>query len=299
MKYISLSLALLLCTVSTVSAKALVDSRPPFRSFTLWQLPEQTYSQMMSYVIRTQDGKVIVIDGGMPGDAPYLRGFLGALGNHVDAWFITHPHDDHIGAITEILNKPNGLKTGVIYASMPAGAWVKDVVPPEEHDAITHLEKALTGAGKTLTELRIGQTITVDRVKFEVLSVWNPEIHPNPLNNSSVVLRVFDPGKSVLFLGDLGPEGGTKLLQSKYRSRLHADYVQMAHHGQNGVDLAVYKAIRATYCLWPTPTWLWENNVGGKGKGTGPWKTLEVRQWMTDMNVRRNYVSADGLARID
>ena len=59
--------------------------------FTLWQLPSQTPSQMMSYVLVTGGGKVIVIDGGNRGDALYLKGFLGAVGNHVHNWFISHP----------------------------------------------------------------------------------------------------------------------------------------------------------------------------------------------------------------
>jgi beta-lactamase superfamily II metal-dependent hydrolase len=283
---------LLLCTLSTQASV----QRP---AFTLWQLPEQTYSQMMSYVIRTPSGKIVVIDGGMPGDAPYLRGFLAALGNHVDVWFLSHPHDDHMGAITEILNKPGDLKIGRIYASMPDAKWIREVVTADEQDAIALFQKSLGAAGKTAIDLKLGQTMNIDGVKFEVLGVRNSEIHPNPLNNSSIVLRVSDSAKSILFLGDLGPEGGEKLLRGKYAGRLHADYVQMAHHGQNGVGLPVYEAIRPTYCLWPTPTWLWDNNINGKGKGTGPWKTLEVRQWMEDLHVKHSYVSEDGLVRID
>jgi len=34
----------------------------------------------------------------------------------------------------------------------------------------------------------------------------------------------------------LGVEGGRKLLNSPYAKRLPADYLQMAHHGQNGVE---------------------------------------------------------------
>jgi hypothetical protein len=106
-----------------------------------------------------------------------------------------------------------------------------------------------------------------------------------------------DRDKKVLFTGDLGVEGGRKLMKSPYAKNLSADYVQMSHHGQDGTDENFYKAVAAKYCLWPTPRWLWENN-SGKGKDSGPWKTLEVREWMKKMNVARNYVSGDGLYRI-
>lgn len=291
-----------LCLIIFLSICAMLCARPTpslaADTFTMWQLPEQTYSQMMSYVIRTTDDKIIVIDGGMPGDAPYLRGFLAALGNRVDVWIITHLHDDHMGALMEILARPADLKIGRIYASMPDDAWVKEVVPEGEREPILQFKKVLESADRKAINLRIGRSQTIGGIKFEVLGVCNPEFHANCINNSSIVLRASDTKKSVLFLGDLGPEGGEKLLR-KYGDRLKSDYVQMAHHGQNGVGLTVYKAIQPTYCLWPTPTWLWDNNINGKGKGSGPWKTLEVRQWMEDLQVKKNYVSADGLVRID
>lgn len=299
MKLALIPILLLLYAVTASAAQPAASKPGKTRSFTLWQLPEQTYSQMMSYVIRTAGGKTIVIDGGMPGDAPYLRGFLAALGNQVDVWFISHLHDDHMGAITEILRRPEDLKIGRIYASIPDAKWMKEVVPADEQPAIELLLKALGTAGKTAVDLRLGQVMTMDGVKFEALGVCNPEIAANTVNNSSIALRVSDSAKSVLFLGDLGPEGGEKLLKGKYATRLHADYVQMAHHGQNGVNLDVYQAIRPTYCLWTTPPWLWDNNIGGKGKGSGPWRTLEVRKWMDDLHVKHSFVSADGLVKID
>ena len=64
------------------------------------------------------------------------------------------------------------------------------------------------------------------------------------------------------------------------------------------VDEAFYRAVQPTYCLWPTPRWLWENDSGA-GKGSGPWDTLNVRDWMSRLNIRRHYVAADGLHRID
>ena len=33
----------------------------------------------------------------------------------------------------------------------------------------------------------------------------------------------------------------------------------MAHHGQDGVEMDVYRVIKPEICLWPTPDWLWDN----------------------------------------
>lgn len=144
----------------------------------------------------------------------------------------------------------------------------------------------------------LGQLFAVDGLSIEVLGIKNPEITANSLNNSSVVLRVWDEKKSILFLSDLGVEAEPKLLKGEYADRLRCDYVQMAHHGQCGVSEKFYKRVKPWYCLWPTPKWLWENDNGG-GKNSGPWKTLIVREWMDGLKVKKHYCMFNGLIRIE
>lgn len=267
-------------------------------TFTLWQLPNQTHTQMMSYVLRSRSGKLIVIDGGNAGDGKYLAEFLAGLGNVVDAWFITHPHSDHFGALVEILGQPGLLKIKNLYASMPTKAWIDEFTVDAEKVSFDHFVQALAKAKRVPQELALGQEMEIDGIRVEVLGVKNPEITVNPINNSSVVLRVWDSAKSVLFLADLGVEGGDKLLAGPLANRLHCDYVQMAHHGQNGVNEAFYRKVNPTYCLWPTPDWLWNNDKGG-GKNTGPWRTLEVRGWMDKLPIKVHYLMFEGLVKID
>lgn len=274
------------------------DERPARRSFCLWQLPNQTTTQMMSYVIQTRGGKVVVIDGGMAGDAAYLADFIKGLGNSVEAWFISHAHNDHFDALREILKMPGEMSIKAIYGSMPDEAWISRVGSDSEKESFRLFNQALADAGRTVIELSLGQVLEIDGVRFEVLGVKNPEIAHNAINNSSVVLRISDTAKSVLFLGDLGVEGGDKLLKGPFAGRVHADYVQMAHHGQNGVNEAFYQRVNAMYCLWPTPKWLWENDNGG-GRGSGPWRTLEVRAWMEKLPVKTHFVMWKGLHKIE
>ena len=266
-------------------------------TFTLWQLPSQTPVQMMSYVLQTVHDQVVVIDGGNAGDAPYLREFINGLGGKVEAWVITHPHSDHFAALTEILQAPGAPEIKAIYGSLPDEAWIAQHCSEGELKSYRAMARALEASHRTVIELSLGQTLDIDGVKIEVLGVKNPEITANPINNSSLVLRVSDPQKAVLFLADLGAEGGDKLLAGPYADRLPADYVQMAHHGQNGVRENVYQAIRPRFCLWPTPKWLWDNDNGG-GPGSGPWRTLEVRQWMEKLPVEVHYLCWEGLQMI-
>ncbi len=267
----------------------------PPDSFVLWQLPEQTPSQMMSYVLVTEHKQVIVIDGGREGDAPYLRGFLKALGNEVEAWVMTHPHADHYGALKVIASDPEGLVIHQLYGTFPDPDWYAEY--GDDQAGVPLFLEAIKQAGLVMEPLSPGQVAVLDGVRFEVLATINPELTVNPINNQSLVMRVEDDYKSILFTGDAGAEESEKLLAGPYADRLACDYVQMAHHGQQGATEAFYRKVNARWALWPTPKWLWDNDTGG-GKGSGPWKTLETRAWMEKLGIERNITTWEGLAVI-
>ena len=129
-------------------------------------------------------------------------------------------------------------------------------------------------------------------MKIKIISVYEDDIFNNLGNNTSMVFKLEVNNKSILFLGDTGVESSKKLLEY-HLDDLKSDYVQMAHHGQNGATLELYKKIDPSYALWPTPDWLWDNNIGD-GFDTGPYKTIETRNWMKSLNVKKNYIEKDG-----
>ena len=59
-------------------------------------LSSEQEAQMLSSVIKTDDGKCIVIDGGWTYDAEKLISVIKHCGGTVDAWLITHADPDHI-----------------------------------------------------------------------------------------------------------------------------------------------------------------------------------------------------------
>ena len=128
-----------------------------------------------------------------------------------------------------------------------------------------------------------GDTVEVDGVKFEILlTVTDEEIERN-INDTSLIFRATIDNQTVMFLGDAFIPEGNRLLE-KYGESIKSDVVQMAHHGQSGVDKDVYATINPKLCLWPSPQWVFDNINGNL-------RTLEVREWMLDIGVEHHVVT--------
>ncbi|SDE41669.1 Metal-dependent hydrolase, beta-lactamase superfamily II [Mucilaginibacter pineti] len=269
----------------------------PAADFVMWQLPSQVNTHGNSYVFKLKNGSVFVIDGGTKDETPYLRGFLAALGNRVEGWFISHPHFDHMGALNEILKKPGDIKIANIYHAALSEGYID--AEPEYTSQTREFYGNLKASGINITDVKkAGFTVRSGKTRFKILSEKDEAIAVNPYNNQSMVIRVWDPKKSIVFLGDLGIEGGEKLLNGKYRPDLDCDYLQMAHHGQKGVSKQFYRSIKFRACLWPTPLWLW-NNDGGRGYNTHTFETVEIRALMDELGIKRHYIAWQGLAKIE
>lgn len=251
------------------------------------QLHNSTISQMMGYLLITDHGKVIAVDGGTEGDTEEFKRLVRAHGGHIDYWFLTHPHHDHHDVFVTLCEHPDPDISVDLVCYSPAPEDFTERDKDQSINDIIRLRAAVGIAPYPVRVLQVGDFFETDNVRIDILRVVNQSIKEDFINNLSVVFRVTeclpDGGTfQMLFLGDLGVRGGEELL-SRYAgdlSVLKADGVQMAHHGQNGVERPVYEAIAPRYSFWPTPDWLWTNTPGGWEPGTGPWKTLEVRAWM-------------------
>lgn len=260
----------------------------------LWMLGSTTGAQNLSIVIKSPHGKLIVVDGGWEADATKLTELILQQGGKVDAWLITHPHEDHVGALCAILNDASRkIKIDKIYSSLATPDWYRQVSPTGAGIA-DQLLSAFTKlpVGTVTNNIGRGTEINIDDVNIRVLN--NRGVYTyNGVNNSSLVYKIRVSGQSILILGDLAYDGGKDLIKSCTAAELKSDIVQMAHHGQQGVDQDAYALIAPTTCLWPSPAWLWDNDNGG-GVGSGPWGTLTTRAWMDALGVKDNRSLKDG-----
>lgn len=288
---------ILVAVLTIICALIKVESNNSY-AIELTQLSPNTSRQMMGYFIKTKNGKIIVIDGGTQDDASNLENYINVNGGKVDYWFITHYHIDHTGALSEIINNTD-IKIDNIICNFCSRDLVENYENTrlEDYDIITSsLENdKVKDIVKKPSE---GEIFNIDNIKIKVIDTYedyenfNNIIASNLGNNTSTVYKLYTKRNTILFLGDTGTELSNKLLENNFED-LKSDYVQMAHHGQNGATFELYKAIMPTYTLWPTPDWLWDND-NGNGYNSGEWKTLETREWMQELNVKEYYVAKDG-----
>ena len=96
-----------------------------------------------SYVIQLKNGHFIVEDGGNEADAPYLLDYLESLTPEgekpvIEAWFISHAHADHIGALKKIMDNvqySNRIYVEGIYFVDPSDTIQKNIFPTDNQNS--------------------------------------------------------------------------------------------------------------------------------------------------------------------
>lgn len=286
----------------------------------IFQLAPETKSLMHSYVIKTRNDKIVVIDGGIDGDGlmkePYIaaaiRAILGLSDDdyfEVEAWFLTHQHRDHFNELRKLLDSYNNaskFQINNIYFDFPEPyvQWGNPEINPNDYqyDYVELLKKAVDhyyaerGEAKTYASVNgavinaeniaKGLTIDVDGVCFDILQTWSKE--DKVVNSNSVIIRMRSDGHSVLFLGDAYVDSGERLLKTYGAEAVKSEYVQLGHHGQAGPDQAFYDAIDAknSIRLWPTPDWVWVRVVD--------WlQTNKTRTWLGLPDDAKDFVQTD------
>lgn len=280
---------------------------------TLYQLTE-TSEFMMSFVIVTKKNHAIVIDGGRAEDMPLLKEYID--GRHISAWILTHAHHDHISGLVSEFEKNNAADFDIeqIYYNFPPYTLINhhdvldyDYFQSELNDMLPRFDKVLPQFRHKAHITVQGESVHVDEVKIDFLFSYHEGLNNNLMNDSSLVFKVTAPNKTVLFLGDLGPDGGDMLYRES-RHLLKADIVQMAHHGHMNCSMEVYAAIEPKECMWCCADWLYNepevpeylsdaNKLRRMGR-IRMYGTAVTRRWMEQLGVKKHYVTKDGSHRI-
>ena len=243
-----------------------------------------------SFIITTEDGKVIAVDGGHGTETDYFIEYLKAVTGkrkpHIDAWFLSHAHDDHCEVFLDVVEHHGREVTfDKVYSDFPEASFYEGV-DDWAFTVLTDYYRLLPAFADKAARLHEGDVFNVGAAKFTVFYTFNPEW--KNCNEGSTIMRMDLGGTSVMFDGDAGVDSGNYVV-GKYADTglLDCDYCKMAHHGQDGVDRNFYEAVAPEVCIWPTPTWVYENTNGNL-------HTFETRAWVKELGVRKEYKSFEG-----
>jgi competence protein ComEC len=170
-------------------------------------------------VVRTPNGKHIVIDGGPNNDVlSDLGEVLPWFTRTIDLLVLTHPDLDHVHALPEILKRHRVQQVLLTGIEGNSGRY-------------TEFLHELHKQGISLLNTATTKNVVVDGVQLRVL--WPKEelfgqVSAVP-NDTSTVLMLEYNGQRMLLTGDIGSEAEAGILASGRDIR--ATYLKVPHHG--------------------------------------------------------------------
>lgn len=213
-------------------------------------------SQVNFYTIETSTGRLIVVDGGFETDEAYVREVLASKANKVDAWILTHYHQDHVGAFCNIYKNPGDVKIGKIYAvEMDELTAYTENAPWDE----TYTVECFREMGvENIKYLHAGDKKKIAGVQIKVLNAYDDyvdEISNDLHNDGSLMFKVYGETESMLFCSDVGRSMSDWIIEH-YGEDLSSDYLQMGHHGNGGLSEEFYRMVQPKVAFFDAPEWL-------------------------------------------
>ena len=183
----------------------------------------------MGYVVVSDGGRLMVIDGGFESDSERLYGLLRGLskgkGVTVDEWIITHPHIDHYGAFMGIVKRKD------------LDITVKRLIYrfSEQFDpsgALSLMREAAEQLGAETLIPERDDTFTLDGVTVRFLYVPDDvSVLVTANGNANYTSLIFEVSaeRKAVFTGDAYPRS-LQITAWRYATALKCDILQMPHH---------------------------------------------------------------------
>jgi beta-lactamase superfamily II metal-dependent hydrolase len=252
----------------------------------------------MGYLIVTDNGRLIMIDGGFDEDAEpiisLMRDYSGQKIPTVDLWIITHPHGDHYFALRRIAKDDirNMLCIKTLSYYFPDG--FSDRGGNTCLADAREIQRVSDAFGTDIIIPEIDGHIEIDGLDIHFLYVPKDTSELNNFNQLSLIFKVTGNGKSLLITGDAFHRN-LQTVVDNYGDGLRSDILQMPHHGLCDTGhIEFYRLADARTVLIPT-------SIAGYRAMHSDMYSIESRQanLFAEEKAESVFKSCDGTVELD
>lgn len=168
-------------------------------------------------ILITLNDSAMLIDAGNNVDGKDVVEYITSQNiSKLDYVIGTHPHEDHIGGLDDVIQNFK----------------IEKLLMPKAQTNTKTFEDVLDAAKKkklSVTTPKIGTTYSLSDAEFTILSCKNDT--PENLNTTSIVIRLVFGKNSFIFCADAEIENENDMLNSKYE--LKSNVIRLGHHGSS------------------------------------------------------------------
>lgn len=256
----------------------------------------ELYDYGNSFVIQLKNGHFIVSDGGREEDIKYLLDYLEEYAPNgekpvVEAWFITHAHGDHQGALaamasdTSLLNR---VYIDGIYLSMPSDEAFTAVNSLSSKTAMMMIQtlptmaKSSDGSNTKLYRPQTGQQYYFCDVVVDIMhtqeSLVTQDYANLDLNDSSLWTMFNIDGQKFLLAGDADKGSMRVVMKNFSQDYMKLDVYASFHHNLNNwMPFMEYCEIKTT--LFTT------SGTESQNKAAGEINSVGSNAWLKENSV--------------
>jgi competence protein ComEC len=180
------------------------------------------------------ENRTILIDGGPKAASTTVLNYLSSVNvTNIDFMVATHPHEDHIGGLTAVLQSIQ--VNEVLYNGYNYTTKVfQDFMDLAQYHNLTIVDR---GQFFSLTST----------ANFTILNPHQPLVSAD-LNENSIVLKLKVSNVSFLFTGDATVDSEQSMLNASLS--LQSDVLKVGHHGSNtSTSQAFLNAVNPSYAV--------------------------------------------------
>ena len=219
----------------------------------------ESEDQGMFYTLENlQDDTLLVIDGGDAQNEQLVRDTIIEKGGTVDAWILTHYHQDHVDSFNAIYEDPQEIKIKDVYVT-PLDAE-KFYSVAQEWDDVDSFDKFLkvTEDAANINYVSRDDVLTFDDLTITFFNAYDDVVidcATDIPNNDSLVFKLETDSRSMLICGDCHSEYMAEYFVDNYGDELKADILQCGHHGNNSMptDTGFYEEVNPEVAIFDTP----------------------------------------------